>query len=170
MTKNLILSILAIYLLFPSGIKGQTLKIGHLNSAKLLELMPEVQSAKEELKKIQKDYEAQLDILITEYRTKLENYQSNLNTMTPILKKDKETEIIQLEDRIKAFQEEASKDLENKEQELMKPILEKLQNIISEVAKENKYDYILDSSGGTVLYSKDNDDISPLVKKKLGIN
>lgn len=169
MMKHVLVILLAIGLTFPVNSFSQTLKIGHLNSAKILEIMPEVQKAKDDLKKIQKDYESQLDVLITEYRTKLENYQSNINTMTAVVKKDKETEIMQLEDRIKAFQEEAAKDLDAKEQELMKPILDKLQNVISEVAKENKYDYVLDTAGGTVLYSKDSDDLTALVKKKLGI-
>jgi len=167
MTKRLIPFIV---LLFASNlIFSQTLKIGHINSSKVLELMPEVKTAKTQLEAVQKEYEAQLDVLITEYRTKLEDYQAKSATMTAILKKDKETEIVQLENRIKAFQEDAAEDMQTKEMELMKPILEKLQNVITEVAKENKYDYILDTAGGTVLYSKDGDDITALVKKKLGI-
>jgi len=166
---NRIFPLLVMLFIIPIISTSQTVKIGHVNSAKLLELMPEVSDAKLKLEAIQKEYEAQLDVLITEYRNKLDDYQKNSTTMTAVVKKDKETEILQLEERIKAFQDEASKDISAKEQELMKPILEKLQNVISEVAKENKYDYILDTAGGTVLYSKDSDDVSALVKKKLGI-
>jgi outer membrane protein len=41
---------------------------------------------------------------------------------------------------------------------------------VEEVAKENGYKYVIDSSQGTLLYSEPADDVMPLVKKKLGLN
>jgi outer membrane protein len=57
-----------------------------------------------------------------------------------------------------------------KEQELLKPIIEKAKKAISDVAKESGYAYVLDSSPGSPLLVKpEGDNIMNLVKKKLGI-
>ncbi|MGY8988737.1 MAG: OmpH family outer membrane protein, partial [Flavobacteriales bacterium] len=58
---------------------------------------------------------------------------------------------------------------QQKEQELLQPILKKAQNAIDEVADKGKYTYILDSSAGLILYSKDSEDILDKVKKELGL-
>jgi outer membrane protein len=52
---------------------------------------------------------------------------------------------------------------------MYKPILEKADKAIKDVAKENKYDYIFDASGGAILFAKDSDNVLSLVKTKLGI-
>jgi len=88
----------------------------------------------------------------------------------PNIKAHKMECLTDLEKRISDFQTNAQNDLQKKQDELLNPIIEKAKNAINEVAKENGYTYILDSSvGGVVLYTVSNDDILPLVKKKLGI-
>ena len=59
--------------------------------------------------------------------------------------------------------------LEERQEALLKPIVDRAKKAIEEVGKENGYTYIFDSGIGTVLYSQDSDDIMPLVKKKLGL-
>ena len=41
---------------------------------------------------------------------------------------------------------------------------------VEEVAKENGYKYVIDSSQGMLLYADASDDIMALVKKKMGLN
>ncbi len=108
--------------------------------------------------------------MVSEYTTKVESYKELSGEMTSAIREDKETEIMQLEERIKKFQKRAEKESQNKRQELMDPIIKSVENAVNEVAKEENYDYILDTSSGVVLFSKDSDDITLLVKKKLGIN
>ncbi len=59
--------------------------------------------------------------------------------------------------------------IKKKEQELLTPLINKAREAINEVAKENGYKYIFDSSLGVILFTDDTDDILPLVKKKLNI-
>ena len=56
-----------------------------------------------------------------------------------------------------------------KEQELLQPLIERAKTAINEVAKEKGYTYILDTGTGVVVFFDDTDDITPFVKKKLGI-
>ena len=71
--------------------------------------------------------------------------------------------------RIEESQANAQKLLEERQEALLKPIVDRAKKAIEEVGKENGYTYIFDSGIGTVLYSQDSDDIMPLVKKKLGL-
>jgi outer membrane protein len=148
---------------------AQNLKIGYINTSEILKLMPEVKTAQAELEKYSKELQNQSDLLIGEYQKKTEEYQGLPANTSDILKKDKETEIVQLEQRIKKFQEEAQGEVSKKQSELLEPIMKKLQEVIKEVAKEKNYDYILDTSTGSVIFQNEAYDISAFVKKKLNI-
>ena len=71
--------------------------------------------------------------------------------------------------RLEENRQNAEKRLEARQEELLKPIVDRAKKAIEEVGKENGYTYIFDAGVGAVLYSQDSDDIMPLVKKKLGL-
>jgi outer membrane protein len=56
-----------------------------------------------------------------------------------------------------------------KREELLKPILTKITDAVKAVAVENKYMMIFDTSSGIMLYADDTEDVTAIVKKKLGI-
>tara|TARA_R110002072_G_scaffold144412_1_gene290467 strand:- start:371 stop:874 length:504 start_codon:yes stop_codon:yes gene_type:complete len=162
--KNIIL--IAVTLLTTS-VFGQ--KFGHLNSNDLLMAMPERSAVEEDIKKYAQQLESQLGTMSKEYQAKVQDYQSKEATMTEAIKKDKIKEITNLEERISEFQQTAQTDLQEREEKLLRPIIDKAKTAIEEVAKENGYTYVFDSGVGVLLYQKDSDNIMPLVKKKLGI-
>ena len=90
--------------------------------------------------------------------------------MSNIIKQTKEREIQDLQTRIETFNQQAQQDLADKENELTAPVIEKAKKAVEAVAKENGYTYIFNSSQGMLLYADPGDDITTLVKKKLGIN
>ncbi len=144
-------------------------KFGHINFADLYALMPGLDSVKVIYEKYAANVQDQFDAMQTELETKIADYQNNQTTMSEIIRQTKEREITDLQTRMEAFQTSAQQDLQNKEVELTTPIIEKAQNAVKEVAKENGYTYILNSTGGMLLYADPGDDITLLVKKKLGI-
>lgn len=162
--KNIIL--LAFTLISMSSF-GQ--KLGHINSNELLMAMPERNQIEEEIKSYAQELEGQLSAMSKEYQAKVQDYQAKEATMTDAIRKDKVKEITNLETRITEFQQTAQQDLQEKEEALLKPIIDKAKKAIEDVAKENNYTYILDSGVGVLLYYRDSDDIMPMVKKKLGL-
>ena len=90
-------------------------------------------------------------------------------TYTDLVKQDKIAEIQGLEQRIQAFQQNAQNALQQKEQELLEPILSKARAAIEDVAKEGNFTYIFDSSMGSILYADESENVMALVKKKLGL-
>ena len=144
-------------------------KLGHIDFAKLYEMMPGQDSIRAAFTTYQEQLQTQFQAMQTEYDTKLNEYQTNLATMSNIIKQTKEKEIVDLQRRIQEFQQTAQEDLQNKETELTAPVIEKARNAVKDVAKENGYSFILNSTEGLVLYTEPADDIMPLVKKKLGL-
>ncbi|MBI2967327.1 MAG: OmpH family outer membrane protein [Bacteroidetes bacterium] len=149
---------------------GQTLKFGHIDSQALLTSMPERKKIEEDLNKYAQQLDGQHKAMKTEYENKVRDYQAQETLMTDPIKKTKLQEIDDLANRIGDFQMTAQESLQKKESELLNPILEKAKKAIADVAKENGYSYIFDTSVGVVLYHPQTDDILALVKKKLGIN
>jgi len=129
--------------------------------------MPEADSAQAQVKIYATGLQKQMRSMAQEYQSKVQNYQSNVGTMSDLIRQTKEKEISDLQQRIQAFQASADKDVQKKQQELFQPIIAKVKAAIDAVGKEYGYTYILDVSQGVVLYYATGDDVTPLVKKKL---
>ncbi len=151
------------------GYAQSTLKIGYINSTKLMSMMPEADSAQAQVKKYAAGLQKQMQSMAQEYQNKVRDYQNNVGTMSDLIRQTKEKEISDLQQRIQAFQASADQDVQKKQQELFQPIITKVKNAIDAVGKEYHYTYILDVSQGVVLYYANGDDVTPLVKKKLGL-
>ena len=169
--KNVIKSVLIISLIsFYVSVNAQSKpKFGHVDFAKLYSLMPGQDSAQVKYQEFAQSLKNTLDAMQAELENKHQDYQTNVSTMSEIIRTTKEKEIQDLQGRIEEFQASAQQELQNKESELTKPIIDKASNAVKEVAKELGYTYVFNSSEGLLLYSDPGDDILPLVKKKLGI-
>ena len=113
--------------------------------------------------------QTQLKNMQAELETKYNDYTANEKTYSELIKTTKQKELQDLNERIQTFQNTAQEDWQNKENELLTPIINKAKKGIEDVAKENGYTYVFDTSVGVLLYFEPSDDIMPLVKKKLGI-
>lgn len=158
-------------LCFSAGTFAQAgLKIGHINSQELLELMPESDSAQRKLEKAAKDLQTQLETMQVELNNKYQDYLSKRDTYSELIRQARETELQEMNQRIQQFSQLAEQDIQKQRTETFKPILDKANKAISDVAKENSFTYILDLSAGAVLYhSESSIDILPMVKEKLKI-
>jgi len=169
--KNLLRPFLVIVLCFTMsiGFSQVNAKLGYIDSNELLEMMPGKDSVQTALQDYQKTLETQLQSMYAEYQTKVQDYQSNSSTMSDIIRQTKEKELADLETRIQTFQQQADTDLQEKQVELLQPLLDKAKNAINAVAKENGYTYIFDVGTGAFLYYETGDNILPKVKAKLGL-
>lgn len=165
-----IIAVITIVILSVTSLQAQSkIKVGHINSSELLQMMPGKDSAQQVLVTYANALEQQLSMMTKEFETKYQDYLENETKMTQIVKNSKQKELTDLQNRIVEFQEQAQEDLQKKEAELIAPLLKKAQDAIQSVAKEKGYTYIFDTSSGSVLYFEDTDDIMVSVKKKLGI-
>lgn len=163
-----LLVILACGLLMSTMANAQT-KFGHINSAELLQMMPDVKKAESEIQTYAKSFQDQLQAMGKEYEKKVQEYQASEKTMTDAMKEVKVKEIQDLEKRIESTNQSAQEKVEKKRQDLLQPIIDKADKAIKAVANEKGYDYIFDTSTGALLHVKASDNILPFVKAKLGI-
>jgi len=170
--KSTIKAIAIIALLFSVnfGYSQAKLKFGHINSNELISLMPERTEAQTKLQEYAGQLEDQLTAMQTELENKYNEYLKQESTYNDIVKETKQKELQDLQTRIQEFQGSAQENYQKKESELIQPIIDKANNAIQEVGKENGFTYIFDVSAGAVVYFADDSiDILPLVKTKLGI-
>ena len=167
--KKVIKVVLIIALLIGSvSLKAQEIKYGHINSRELLTSMPESDSAQARIQKLASDYELQMEEMQVELNNKYDNYLQNRDTYTELIRQTKEADIQEMQQRIANFEQMAQQDLQAQQNEMMRPILEKANNAIREVAEENGFIYIFDiGSGNPVYWSEKSIDVMPLVITKL---
>lgn len=169
MKKSLILLFAAMLAFSASAFAQKTVKLGHINSSDLMQIMPGKDSAQAAFEAEVKILDGELKAMQDELEKKLNDYQERKSQMTELIRSTKEQELNDLNQRIQIYQQNAQKKLQEKEAELLQPIIDRAKQAISDVAKENGYTYIFDTSAGAVLYQQDSDDILNLVKKKLGL-
>ncbi|MFO7923413.1 MAG: OmpH family outer membrane protein [Bacteroidales bacterium] len=167
--KN-VLKLLFIAALLMAGpvVHSQTVKFGHINSSRLLNLMPEREAAQRELQREAQSLGEELEKLQVEYNNKLQNYMEVQDSLTSVVRQLRERELRELQTRIQEFQAGAEEDLQQREMELIQPIFEKIEKVISEVARERGYIYVFDIDANSILYfSDESEDILPFVRERL---
>lgn len=170
LTKIVIIIFLVGFTTFSFAQKKQ--KFGHINSEELLKLMPGRDSAQTKISDYAKTLENQLKGMQSELETKYQTYLANEKDMTPLIQQTQQKELQDIQARIEAFQQSAQADLEKKQNELLKPIIDRAKAAIEKVGKDYQFTYIFDAGVGLLLYTDpiEAENILPLVKKELGIN
>ena len=169
-TKIVAVIALFIGIAFSSQAQTQTpQKIGYVNFNELLQSMPGIDSVRIGLQTYQQTLTDQMDQMRVEFENKYLDYQSKAAGMSDIIKQNKEQELAQLQERIDAFQQQAQQDLQNKQAEMLQPLINEAKQAVSDVAKELGYTYVLNAIEDVLLFSEPTDDLMTPVKAKLGI-
>ena len=165
-TIKLVLVITAVALC--SNISAQNLKLAHINIQELVGAMPEYDSATVKLQKYAKDLESDLDAIRLELNRKYEDYNKNSAGLTDIVLQSRQQELVAMQQRVAAFQEQAQESYSTENEKLMQPVIEKANKAIETVAKEQGVTYVLNAQ---VLHFKavGTLDLLPAVKQHLGI-
>lgn len=146
-------------------------KIGYINSAELLPMMPEYKQAETSMETYQKQKKALLEgkyqAFQAAYASFMEKKQQGI--MSPVDEQTLAQEIQAMEQEIAQMEQEIQIDIARKQEELLVPIQEKAMQGIKDVAAELGYTYVLDASAGQILVSPDGDNLLTAVKTKLGI-
>jgi outer membrane protein len=169
--KNIFSALVFMGLIFPitAVSYGQTsLKIGHVDIAQILASLPARDSAAAKLNRETKEMQSTYDEMTIVYNKLLDDYEKDQSTLSDIVKKSKESELLDKEKRLKEFEQNASETLQKRNSELIQPILNDIIKAVDKVATENGFTYVLDVSKGSVVFtSKDSQNINPLVMKAL---
>ena len=130
-------------------------KIAHINVSELLQKMPEMTAAKAQLEKVSKTYDTDYKTMVEEFQARVKKYEAEVETVSEKMNEERSKEVQDMQNRIVQFRESAGKELQQKELELVKPIMEKAKAAIQKVAKSKGFKYVLDATeGGTVIVAE----------------
>lgn len=147
------------------------LKIGYIDSDTIMDQLPDAQDARQRLDGLIQEWQAELNRLENQWKVKYDDYENRKLIMTDQTRSELESELIKLEQEIAEFREKkfgTNGELFQKQDEIMRPVQNRVFNAIDEVAKENNLDFVFDRSGDIMLlYAKDEHDYTSKVLEKL---
>ena len=171
MFRKTIFFVAVLFLATASGSAQAALKYGHMNLGNLLESLPETKKANDDLKVFADKLAAKDDSLTKDFTAKYNQLEKDYadGNVPPVKLEERKAALQKQQEDIQKFEQYAQTLISTKRDELLRPILDKINKAVEAVAKESGYLMIFDTSSGVMLFAADADDVSAPVKKKLGI-
>ncbi|MEA9411332.1 OmpH family outer membrane protein [Flavobacterium sp. PL02] len=158
------LLIAAILVLGANQMNAQA-KVAHVDVSEIMSKMPAMIDAQKQLEKLSGTYDADYKKMVEEYQAKLKKYEAESATVTDAVNGERSKEVQDMQKRIVDFRDNAQKELQQKESDIVKPLMEKVRASIQKVGKAKGYQYVLD---GSTLLLADGPNVTADVKKDLG--
>jgi outer membrane protein len=143
-------------------------KLGHVDTQAILMDLPERTDAQAAIEARAAEYEMEMTSMQQQLQTKLQEYQSKAETWPAAIRQQKERELQALDQGLQEFAATVQNDLAQMEQELLMPMIERVQQAINDVGDELGFSYIFDTSAGATVYVG-GEDVGPAIRAKLGM-
>ncbi|MBC5840083.1 MAG: OmpH family outer membrane protein [Flavobacteriaceae bacterium] len=140
-------------------------KTAHVDVSEIMAKMPAMLDAQKQLEKLSGTYDTDYKKMVEEYQAKLKKYEAESATVTDAINGDRSKEVQDMQKRIVDFRDNAQKELQQKESDIVKPLMEKVRTSIQKVGKAKGFQYVLD---GSTLLLAEGTDLTADVKKDLG--
>ncbi len=146
-------------------------KIGWINSAAIMDKLPEAQDAQRQIDNTVSQWQSELAKMQNEWQLKYEEYDKKKLILTDQLRAQTEKELQDLDKKIADYRNKKfgqNGELFAKQNELMKPVQNKIFKVLEDIAKEDNYDYVFDKSGDILLmYTNDKYDLTGKVFERM---
>ena len=159
------LLIAAILVLGASQTINAQAKTAHVDVSEIMSKMPAMLDAQKQLEKLSTTYDADYKKMVEEYQAKLKKYEAEAATVTDAVNGERSKEVQDMQKRIVDFRDNAQKELQQKESDIVKPLMEKVRASIQKVGKAKGFQYVLD---GSSLLLADGPNLTVDVQKDLG--
>ena len=159
--------ILMLMLCAPMAVFAQ--KFGKVNTQVVVQSLPDYAKAQGEMAALSKQKENELKSMQDELTRKSQEYEKSKSAMNPPKQKETEEELQGLGAKIQQAYQDAQKELSEKNNALLEPILTKVQNAITAVGKAGGYTSIFEiGTSGVVFFGDNVKDVTEEVKAKIG--
>lgn len=160
-------------LLLCAGLSVAQQKIGHVSSDAIMKQLPDAQDAQKQLDAMVIDWQNELNKMQQDWQKKFDDYNQKKLIMSEARRADAEKELRDLDQRIADYRNQKfgqNGELFQKQNEVMKPVQDRVFKAIQEVAKEEGYDYVLDKGGEILMmYANEKYDLTSKVLEKLQV-
>jgi outer membrane protein len=167
MKKMLVLAAL-LFLAVPVSAQ---LKIGYIDSDFIRKQLTDFQDADKRMDTYVKEWNDEISKLQKTFSDKYQDYDKRKLLLSDQKRVEMESELTALEKRGQDFRQSKygpGGEFQKKQEELIKPVLDKVNKAVKKVAQENNFDFIFDRSGDILfIYAKEDYDVTNLVLDKL---
>jgi outer membrane protein len=143
-------------------------KTAHVDVNEIISKMPAMLDAQKQLEKLSATYDAEYKTMAQEYQAKIEKYDREAKEVGDAVNATRQTEVQDLVKRITEYRDNAQKELQKKESDLVKPLMDKIKASITKVGKAKGFQYVLNSADTSLILLADGPDLTADVKKDLG--
>ena len=168
--KKFSIIITGIFLFVSSNIFAQ-LQIGYINSDAIIKTLPDAQDAQKKIDALIQEWNEEIKKMEKELADKTKDFDKRKLIMSDTKRIAIEKELNKLAENIAKYRQSKfgyKGELYSQQEEIMKPIQNKIFNAIQEVAEDEDLDFVFDKSGDIIfLYTKEKYDITKKVLKKL---
>ncbi|HLE33832.1 MAG TPA: OmpH family outer membrane protein [Bacteroidota bacterium] len=167
--KNFLMCMVSMMLLAGSATAQQ--KIGHVSTDAIMKQLPDAQDAQKQLDALVVEWQGELNKMQQDWQKKFDDYNQKKLIMTDARRAEAERDLRDLDQRIADYRSQKfgqSGELFQKQNDLMKPVQDRVFKAIQDVATEEGYDYVLDKSGEILMmYANEKHDLTTKVLQKL---
>ena len=167
------MKVVVLFLLLIPTFSFAEIKIGYVNSNRIMAEFEPVRDIQIELEKEQRKLEIEFNRLLENIDSLRQDYDLQRLLMSDERRQNREQEITSLERTAQEFQMKKfgpEGDITRMQNQKLQPVLEKVQSAIDIIAKERGFDYILDAMTGSILYALPQYDLTEDVLKELKKN
>ena len=165
---------LGVVLILMSSPASAQHKIAYIDSDRIYQNYPEFTTAQQSLDRLAQQWEQDLSERQAAREEMLKEYQARELLYTSESRQERQNEIIAAEEelermRMQYFGPEGQ--LFHQQEQILRPIQERVLTVIQEVAEGEGYDYVFDRNGDFVfLYANESLNITDLVLEELGVD
>lgn len=146
------------------------IKIGYVDSNEIMNNFDEVRQVQADLEKEQRRLESEFNELVYSLDSLKQDFDRQRLLMSDTRRNEKENEIVNKEKSVQKFQLDKfgpEGEIYRVQNQLLKPVLAKIDAAIQKVGSERGYDFILDAMSGALLYALDSHNLTEDVMDEL---
>lgn len=144
-------------------------KVGTVNINVIVSQLPEIKDVQAGMKTYETELQADLKAKLEAYDKEVKAANAAFAGMTDEQKKKKQQEIFELEGDIQKFRQNAVQLVQLRQDELMRPLYQKVSIAVSAIAKEEKYTQVFTLDGNELAYVDPAYDLTFKTATKLGL-
>ena len=165
MKKLAFLGLMILGLFAANGVSAQA-KIAYVSVDEVVQLMPEYKKAMGELAQYDSSLQINYAETVKELNRQDSMFRADSAKWSPAIRGANREKMKRLFTDLQSFEQSYQQQMQQKQEELMTPVAQKANALISEVAKTSGYTYVFRKEA--LLVYPDADDLLPALKRKLG--
>lgn len=165
MEKAILLAGMALVVGWGIGATDDPVKIGFVDVEQVLAVTDGGKAAREELERKSREAQNRLAPLVEQLEALQKEHQAKKFVMSEEAARAMQLDMVELQNRYETKGKQEEGQFKIDQQRLLGPLIEKLESVLEEVGRENKFSVILRADDPSLVYKREALDITDLIIK-----